>query len=136
MTYSSSSKEISYLGVSGVDLVTNSKQKYLGFNTAGSWTPVGGNLVSHDVVDLSGANSINVITDIDIETYNILIEILIPAVDTNSFINYNSNSFRLIKLRNDNLGLQRFQLVDENLDLIDLNGLSWNLSLSLTDRKQ
>ena len=70
MTYSSNTKKISYLGVSGVDLVTNSKQKYLGFNTAGSWTPVGGNLVSHDVVDLSGTNSINVITDIDIETYN------------------------------------------------------------------
>ena len=59
-----------------------------------------------------------------------------PDTDSNGFINYISENFRSIKLNNDRMGLQRLQLVDENLDSLDLNGLSWDLSLSLTDRKQ
>lgn len=142
MTYSTQTKKFSFLGTTGIDWITNDKQKYLGFNSANTWSPTAGTLVSNDVVDLSGTNSISILTDIDVETYNnsnknsnMLLSIY-PSVDSNGFISYTSDNFRSIKLKNDNLNLQRFQLMDENLDPLDLNGLSWNISLSLTDRKQ
>jgi hypothetical protein len=142
MTYSTLNKKMSYLGMTGVNIITNDKQKYLGFNSAGTWSPTAGSIVSNDVVDLSGTNAVSILTDIDIESYNnsnknsnMLLSVY-PNVDSNGFINYNSSNFRSIKLKNDKLRLQRFQLVDENMDLLDLNGLSWNLTLSLTDKTQ
>lgn len=142
MTYSSNQGKFNFLGMTGINLITNDKQKYLGFNSSGTWSPTGGILVSHDVVDLSGTNSINVLTDIDIESYNnsnknsnMLLSVY-PNVDINNFIHYTSQNFRSIKLKNDQLNLQRFQLMDENMDPLNLNGLSWDLTLSLTDRNQ
>lgn len=54
----------------------------------------------------------------------------------NGFIKYNSNNFRSIKLKNDYLGLQRFTIVDQILDVLDHNELSWSMGLSLTDQDQ
>lgn len=142
MTYSPLNKKFDFLGMTGINLITNDKQKYLGFNSAGTWSPTGGILESANVVDLSGTNSISILTDINVETYNnsnknsnMLLSVF-PNVDTNGFINYMSNNFRSIKLKSDRLNLQRLQLVDENLDKLNLNGLSWNMNLSLTDRNQ
>ncbi len=142
MTYSTLDKKFDFLGMTGINLITNDKQKYLGFNSAGTWSSTGGILESANVVDLSGTNSISVITDMNIETYNnsnknsnMLLSIY-PNTDTNGFIHYTSDSFRSIKLKSDRLNLQRFQLIDENLDKLNLNGLSWNMNLSLTDRNQ
>ena len=118
MVYSDSTKKIDYLGVTGINFVTTEKQKFLGFNTAGTWSPIDGVLTSNDVVDWSGTNSINILTDINIETFNnmnknsnLLLSVY-PDTDSQGFINYRSESFRSIKLNNDRLALQRFQLVD------------------------
>ena len=106
--------------MTGVNLITNDKQKYLGFD-AGTWTPTNGVLTKNNVVDLGGTNSINILTDIDIETYNnsnknsnMLLSVY-PNTDTNGFIHYTSQNFLSVILKNDQLNLQRFQLLDENL---------------------
>ena len=69
MTYSSTSKKFSFLDVTGVNFITTEKQKYLGLSS-GTHTPTGSTLVSDSVVDLTGTNSINVVSDIDVQTFN------------------------------------------------------------------
>ena len=144
MTYSTRTKKFSFLGMTGIDMIMpNDKQKHLGFNYSGIYSPdVNGVIESNSVVDVSGTSIISIITDIDIDSHNndnknsnVLARIY-PDVDTNGFISYKSDSFRSIKLKSDKLNLQRIQLLDENNDLLDLNGLSWALNLSLTDKNQ
>lgn len=33
-------KKFSYLGMTGINIITSNKQKYFGFNTTGTWTPI------------------------------------------------------------------------------------------------
>jgi hypothetical protein len=57
MTYSTRNKKNSFLGMTGVNLITDGKQKHLGLNSAGTWDPdVNGVTESAHVVDTSSRN--------------------------------------------------------------------------------
>lgn len=137
--YNTSTGKFSFgtTNASSWSITANSNQQYLGLS-AGLHSSTSGVITSDQLVNLSGPREIRILTDIPIYSTNttdynkdVLISVY-PNTTFGSMINYTLHNFAHIKMACSNINIQRFSLVDENNQHIDLNKLDWSMTLLLT----
>ena len=128
--YNSANRHFTFhSGITGFSIVVpNSQYKYLGLST-GTHISTGTTLFSlesDEVVDLSGTNEINIVTSLQVNSTNTengnlnrLVSVY-PNCAVGEMVQYTNESFHAIKLRNDSLMFERFTLLDEWNQILDL----------------
>ena len=138
-TYNGNTGKFSFGSTNGMawSLTANTNQPFLGLTT-GAHNSVNGVITSDSVINLSGAREIRILSDIPIystntrdDNKNILISVY-PNCTFGNMINYSLQNFAHVKLSTSNIGLQRFTLVNEYNEILDLNNLDWSMTLLLT----
>ena len=121
-----------------IELNPTKKQKFLGLNQ--NILHLGTTSIIGDQTPIfTGTNSININTDIQMESTNnkdfnsTLFKSVYPNVSLGNVQSWTNHKFSHIKLRQNNIGYQRFWITDENDDPIDLNGANWEMTLLYTN---
>jgi hypothetical protein len=140
-TISSSTNKLSITASSGNFTITSNTKnyKYLGLNRSDSKASTSSVWVSECVLDLSGTSYIDILTDLPLASSNVansrnglLNRIWVNSASFNKIF-YSSESFDFIKLLTSRLNSLRITLLDDNGDILNLNGCDYSIVLEVCD---
>jgi len=136
-TYSSSTYKITFTSSYSFQLLsTSTALTILGFNDNTTYNSVSNSLTSPNTFDLSGVNSILILTNfitrnLDSRTQknSNYLKIIPVNVSNGNILSYVSTTNRQVKIYDNHINFIAIQLQDENRNILQLNGSTWDMTL-------
>ena len=117
---------------------TSGNAKYLGLNESITKRSTSSTWISNNVIDLSGTNYIDIMTDLSLASSNIsnngsgLLARCWVNADPFNKIFYNTSAFNYIKLLTARLNTIHITLLDDHGNQMDLNGNNYSICLEVS----
>jgi hypothetical protein len=142
VTYSATTNKLSFTCTNSTDTFTikstSTCQYLIGFSRGTDHTSSSGVLISNNVVDLSGINAIYIVSNLptsNIDSRNKGFSPILGKIPVNSgyngIISFNPAVPHHMHLQQQVFNFLHLTLENQNMQIIDLNGLHWQMTLNI-----